>query len=224
MYLSKRGQKQQSDTDIITVVRKEATVVAAFDQYFDVMIPELNLEKRIHLANLPVWRSTFDEQERALTMYWKKGVDTTTGKQRPWSLSDDEEDDDMDEEALLEEMRGSSPPLDRQEKQQQQQQQSVSQSILPKKEQKEEEPQKNEPSEIPAPSGPSKSTSRRPEASRSTGKRASMVHARLSDSTAYSTDQASQTIKALDKIQVLVTVEMVKTPPLIRILAANPFA
>ncbi|KAI7885645.1 RNB-domain-containing protein [Lichtheimia hyalospora FSU 10163] len=178
-YLSKRGIRP-ADANHITVVRREALVVAAFEQHFDVMIPELNLERRIHLANLPVWRSEFDHETRSLTMYWTKGVDTKTGKQRAWSMSDDEEDD-MDEEALLEEMHNGKPP-------------SPPPSVQPE---------------------PTISTQ---------NKRASMVLARLSESTNYSTDLGTQTIKALDKIQVLITVEMVKTPPLIRVLGANPYA
>lgn len=214
VYLSKRGLRPNPESDVI-VVRREAIVVAVSDQFFDVMIPDLNLEKRIHLANLPVWRAEFNEHQRELTMYWKKGMDTTTGKQRAWSLSDDEEEEDMDEDALLEEMRadaangsnGLQPPP--------QPQRAASDTTAA------------QPSPVasvtPVPTRSASST-RRPEASRSTGKRASMVHARLSDSTAYSTDQGSQTIKALDKIQVIVTVEMVKTPPLVRILGANPYA
>ncbi|KAI9495438.1 hypothetical protein BDB00DRAFT_813360 [Zychaea mexicana] len=236
VYLSKRGvHKPDAVNGDLIVVRKEAIVVAVSDQYFDVMIPSVNLERRIHLANLPVWRANYDAQKRQLTMFWKKGMDTTTGKQRHWSLSDDE-DDDLDEDALLEEMReGGSPPStavpssasssseaaaaatttsngttttttttstastptpNGSDATQQQQQQAINNNTQPV-------------SITPSPS---------------VSKRASMLHARLSDSTGYSTDQGTQTIQALDKIQVLVTVEMIKTPPLIRILGDNPYA
>ncbi|KAI8150195.1 hypothetical protein BJV82DRAFT_662281 [Fennellomyces sp. T-0311] len=202
VYLSKRGvRKPDAVNGDIIVVRKEAVVVAVSDQYFDVMIPGMNLERRIHLANLPVWRANYDSQQRQLTMFWKKGVDTTTGKQRHWSLSDDE-DDDLDEEALLEEMQDSSPPSTAVPL-------STNGSAQLKSEQRASNQNTQHVSITPTPS---------------VSKRASMLHARLSDSTAYSADQASQTIQALDKIQVLVTVEMIKTPPLIRILGANPYA
>ncbi|KAI7848162.1 hypothetical protein BDC45DRAFT_541277 [Circinella umbellata] len=224
VYLSKRGIHKPDSlngADLI-VVRKEAVVVAVSDHFFDVMIPGVNLERRIHLANLPVWRSNYDQHKRQLTMFWKKGVDTTTGKQRHWSLSDDEDDDFLDEEALLEEMRDSSPtststpsptntatttnntttttstPITNGNNVVEQQQQ-----------QKETNDNTQNVTITPSPS---------------VSKRASMLHARLSDSTAYSTDQASQTIQALDKIQILVSVEMIKTPPLIRVLGVNPFA
>ncbi|KAI9270490.1 hypothetical protein BDA99DRAFT_501927 [Phascolomyces articulosus] len=218
VYLSKRGVHKPDSlngADLI-VVRKEAVVVAVSDHYFDVMVPGVNLERRIHLANLPVWRSNYDQHKRQLTMFWKKGVDTTTGKQRHWSLSDDEDDDFLDEEALLEEMRDSSPPSTAVPSAT-----STSNTLtatstttnginaVVSTQQQETNDNTQNVAITPSPS---------------VSKRASMLHARLSDSTAYSADQASQTIQALDKIQILVSVEMVKTPPLIRILGVNPFA
>ncbi|KAG0174502.1 hypothetical protein DFQ30_004135 [Apophysomyces sp. BC1015] len=224
LYLNKLAKQNTKN-----VVYREALVVAVFDQYFDVMIPEINMEKRIHLANLPVWRSEFDEKKRALTMFWKKGVDTSTGKQLQWSLSDEEYEDDMDEEALLQEMQEISEEEDAMsefaqskntddagdEKTQDLPIHHVAQNMT----------SVSTPN-VAATVTPTASTSmgRRPEASKSTSKRASIIRARLSDSTAYSADQGSQTIQALDKIRVILTIEMVRTPPLIRILAVNPYA
>ncbi|KAI9320685.1 hypothetical protein BX666DRAFT_1852183 [Dichotomocladium elegans] len=196
-YLSKRGIRP-ADAPHIVVVRREAFVVAVFDGFFDVMIPELHLERRIHLANLPVWRSEFDKETRSLTMYWTKGVDTKTGKQRPWNMSDDDEEDDLDEDALLEEMyQGqTSPPAT---------------TVAPVNVSLQDRANRRRSFAADA-------------AARSTSKRTSMVLSRLSESTDFSTDLGSQTIQALDRVQVLVTVEMVKTPPLIRVLGANPYA
>ncbi|KAI9257683.1 hypothetical protein BY458DRAFT_588779 [Sporodiniella umbellata] len=59
---------------------------------------------------------------------------------------------------------------------------------------------------------------------KSASKRASIISSRLSASTGYSSEQCSQTIKALDKIGVMLTIQMVRTPPLIRVFAANPYA
>jgi protein SSD1 len=224
-----------------SVVYREATVVAVCDGHMDVMIGDLNMEKRVHLANLPVWRSDFDEAKQTLTMYWRKGVDTSTGIQRSWSITDDDDDEDdegyLDEELLLEEM------LQAGDAQQQQQQQDLDNhrsdtkedtvaglSILEqhaKKTASYNTPLSRDPTnhkqqpEASAPSPPSN----RPESTQSTSaKRASLVRSRLSDSTAYSTEQGYQTVKALDKIRVALVIDMVRTPPLIRILAVNPFA
>ncbi|KAF7731437.1 hypothetical protein EC973_000245 [Apophysomyces ossiformis] len=208
----------------------EAVVVAVFDQYFDVIVLGLNMEKRLHLANLPVWRSSYQEKERALTMYWRKGVDTSTGKQSRWSLSDDEDEDEMDEDALFEEMQNNSgeeqeeaqEDMDREGKMEKGSNEgAVSDATVPARQQGGQQQRPEEDTVRPA---ASVSSNNRPEASRSSSRRASIVRARLSDSTAYNTEQGFQTIKAMDKIKVVVNVEMVRTPPLIRILAVNPFA
>ncbi|CEG80516.1 Putative SSD1 [Rhizopus microsporus] len=59
---------------------------------------------------------------------------------------------------------------------------------------------------------------------KSASKRASIISSRLSASTGYSSEQSSQTIKALDKIRVMLTIQMVRAPPSIRVFAANPYA
>ncbi|ORZ17063.1 hypothetical protein BCR42DRAFT_490992 [Absidia repens] len=192
--------------DNIKIVYREAQVIAVFDDYFDVMIPELNMERRIHLANLPVWRSEIDASRRALTMFWKKGVDTTTGKQAHLSLSDDEYDD-MDDDLFLATNGSDGSNLTGQC---QRDDGTTTTS------------RNNGISTVNEPS-PSNSTTAQPETSKSS-KRQSIIQARLSNSTSFSSEQSSQTIQALDKIRVILTIEMMRTPPLIRVLAANPYA
>jgi protein SSD1 len=224
IHLQKLSLQQQKTSIIpnsLSVVFREAIVISVFDQFFDIIIPELNLERRIHLACLPVWRFDHSAQNGTLTMFWRKGVDTSTGKQGEWSLSDEEDDDEMDEDALLEEMnQGSddaSSPV--QEDYKNPVATEDDSSIVSKLAVKE---------AINDPVVPKKTVStplaRIPEPTRSTNRRASIVRARLSDSTAYSTEQGYQTIKALDKIRVVIITEMTRTPPTIRILAANPFS
>lgn len=229
--LSQQQQQQQQKTvEGPSIIFREAIVVAVFDQFFDIVIPELNLEKRIHLACLPVWRSDYNQHSQSLTMFWRKGVDTSTGKKSDWSLSDEEDDyeDDLDEDALLEEMNTT-------EQQQEEYKMNTfnnNESIVSQLAVKED----NSPASAAA-VFPNKSVStpalmmmNRPDlnsfvATRSTSnRRASIVRARLSDSTAYSTEQGFQTIKALDKIRVVLIVELARTPPVIRVLAANPFS
>ncbi|KAI8368422.1 hypothetical protein EDC96DRAFT_479673 [Choanephora cucurbitarum] len=206
-----------------SVIFREAIVVATFDQYFDVVIPELNLEKRIHLACLPVWRSDYNPHNQSLTMFWRKGVDTSTGKKSEWTLSDEEDEEDIDEEGLLEEMNNNfENPVD--ELDAGAEEVIVSQLAVRGKESFDNSYANNQDIH------PNKSVSTpalmngRPDPIRSTSRRASVVRARLSDSTAYSTEQGFQTIKALDKIRVVLITELGRTPPVIRILAANPFS
>lgn len=225
-----------------SVVYREATVVAVCDGHMDVMIGDLNMEKRVHLANLPVWRSDFDEAKQTLTMYWRKGVDTSTGIQRSWSITDDDDDDDdegyLDEELLLEEM------LQAGDAHQQQQdldnlQSDTKEGTVAGLSILEQHAKKTTSYNVPLSNNPTHQKQNpeaaaaaapplplnRPESTQSTSaKRASLVRSRLSDSTAYSTEQGYQTVKALDKIRVALVIDMVRTPPLIRILAVNPFA
>lgn len=255
IHMNKLSQQQQQIPQAITapsVIFREGIVVAVFDQYFDVIIPELNLEKRIHLACLPVWRSDYNEQNQSLTMFWRKGVDTSTGKKVNWNLSDEEDDeeDDMDDEALLEEMNQHSNPSPEENEEAKKEKDvdeeivleeykntiySESESVVSRLAIKHQESAANNNNATISSSFnqqviPNKSIStpvlmnRRPETSRSSNRRASIVRARLSDSTAFSTEQGFQTIKALDKIRVVLIIELVRTPPVIRILAANPFS
>lgn len=230
-------QQQQIPQSVSTpsLIFREAIVVAVFDQFFDVIIPELNLEKRIHLACLPVWRSDYNEHNQSLTMFWRKGVDTSTGKKVDWSLSDEEdEEDEMDDEALLEEMNSSSLPASPKEDDIEEEEVeeykhalcSETESVVSRLAVKGEYSTASVGRQV----TPNKSIStpaimnRRPESTRSSNRRASIVRARLSDSTAFSTEQGFQTLKALDKIRVVLIIELARTPPVIRILAANPFS
>lgn len=200
--------KQQPFSHNIAVFR-DAIVVAVFDQFFDVMIPELNLEKRVHLAHLPVWRSEYDGTQRTLTMYWKKNVATSTGNgQQEWHFLDEEEE--VDEDALVAEM-------EEEEEEEKRSQLPVNGKVSSETEKGRSIEQKTE--DVAASSMPPSMPSERP-----AGRRASVLRARLSDSMAYSIEQGSQTIKALDRIKVVVIVDMIKPPPVVRILAANPFA
>ncbi|ORX58176.1 RNB-domain-containing protein [Hesseltinella vesiculosa] len=216
------------------VVYREATVVAVDENHFDVMVADLNMEKRVHLANLPVWRSDYGEQKHTLTMYWRKGVESSTGKQRHWSLSDDEDDHDddayLDEELLLEEMKRASLGDD-DEKDPGHSLASPARDLpvspvhrLPQPQQKDGLERRVEALAIAPPTVETHLEPAVPETTKSSTKRASLVRARLSDSTAYSTEQGYQTIKALDKIRVALVIDTLRTPPLIRIVAVNPFA
>lgn len=218
MFLTKHMNKlsqlqRQPGTE--AVMFREAIVVAVFDQYFDVIIPELNLQKRIHLACLPVWRSDYNAQKQSLTMFWRKGVCTSTGEKALWSISD-EEDEDIDEDALLEEMRHSHPSSPQQEEEEDYKMHSNNYDYGTVVSQLDITPPKSVSTPV--------ILTPRPESTRSSNRRASIVRARLSDSTAFSTEQGYQTIRALDKIRVVLVNELGKTPPVIRVLAANPFS
>lgn len=171
---------------------------------FDVSLPEFGIERRIHLANLPLWRHQYDPKARALTMFWKQGVVASTGLQQQWSLSDDE----YEEEELL-----STYPENSQSSS------SSNSSSLSMENNKQ-----FEAIALAAANAGIVPTSTTSTTKKSASKRASIISSRLSASTGYSSEQSSQTIQALDKVRVMLTIEMVRTPPLIRVFAANPYA
>lgn len=54
------------------------TVVQVYESSFDVFIPELGVEKRVHGDQLPLVKAEFDKKDRTLELYWEKGVDAAT--------------------------------------------------------------------------------------------------------------------------------------------------
>lgn len=198
LYLVSKQQPQTPESTPTTVYG-EARVIAVMEDWFDVSLPEFGLERRVHLANLPLWRHQYDPKERALTMYWKEGVLPSTGQQQQWSLSDDE----YEEEELLStypEISRSSASLEANDEMNTKQFEEIASAAT----------------RAGIIGGDT--------AKKSKSKRASIISSRLSASTGYSSEQSSQTIKAMDKIRIMVTIEMVRTPPLIRLFAANPYA
>ncbi|RUS28502.1 hypothetical protein BC938DRAFT_481810 [Jimgerdemannia flammicorona] len=89
---------------------RDGVVVAVLDTAFDVSVPEYGIEKRIHLDGLPLEASKLNEQTETLHLFWKKGVAVTEllvekKKDIADDYVDDEEVGDLDEDALLEEMK-----------------------------------------------------------------------------------------------------------------------
>jgi protein SSD1 len=220
LYLVHKQDAQQphqsvvTGTKVTTTVYGEARVIAVNEDYFDVSLPEFGMERRIHLANLPLWRHQFDPYDRALTMFWKQGVVASTGLQQQWSLSDDE----YEEEELLITYPESSTNHTASTS-------TTSTSSSASNLSLENNKQFEAIALAAAKAGivPTATTSTGG-GKKSASKRASIISSRLSASTGYSSEQSSQTIKALDKIRVMLTIEMVRTPPLIRVFAANPYA
>ncbi|AET38685.1 mRNA-binding translational repressor SSD1 Ecym_3186 [Eremothecium cymbalariae DBVPG len=55
-----------------------ATVLQVYESSFDVFIPELGIEKRVHGDQLPLIKAEYDSNNRILDLYWQKGVDSAT--------------------------------------------------------------------------------------------------------------------------------------------------
>lgn len=79
--------------------------MAVLDSAFDVLVLEYGIEKRIHLDGLPLETSKFNEQKETLRLFWKKGVAVTELlADEKKDITDDYADDDevgVDEEDIL---------------------------------------------------------------------------------------------------------------------------
>ncbi|SPO21661.1 related to SSD1 protein [Ustilago trichophora] len=56
-------------------VVRPATVMGVLDAAFDVIVPEFGIEKRVHVDQMPIENHVYDEQRHALNIYWKDNVD-----------------------------------------------------------------------------------------------------------------------------------------------------
>lgn len=54
------------------------TVLQVYESSFDVFIPELGIEKRVHGDQLPLVKAEFNKNNRRLELFWEKGVDSAT--------------------------------------------------------------------------------------------------------------------------------------------------
>lgn len=57
-------------------VVRVGTVLRVLDSAFDVYIADLGIEKRVHMDQIPVENHVYDERALVLQIFWQKGVDT----------------------------------------------------------------------------------------------------------------------------------------------------
>ncbi|KAI8374594.1 uncharacterized protein BYT42DRAFT_576921 [Radiomyces spectabilis] len=148
----------------------EAIVVGVQEQSFDVVVPTLGLERRIHVINLPLKSAIFSAADSVLHLFWTPGVATSDRmvEQRPY----DDEFCNTVNGLSIQHQETSSP---------------VSEPVK-----------------------------RRP---RSLSLRA------IKDQQQEVTiaEEYRQIIRPFDYVRVVITANPIRNPPLIRILAANPF-
>ncbi|KAK4051726.1 Translational repressor [Microbotryomycetes sp. JL221] len=56
-------------------VIRDAKVIGVLDQAFDVLVSEFGIEKRVHVDQMPTETTVHDEDNNTLAIYWKKDVD-----------------------------------------------------------------------------------------------------------------------------------------------------
>ncbi|CAG8445857.1 5385_t:CDS:10 [Diversispora eburnea] len=83
-------------------VIREAIVIGVKDHAFDVLVPVFGIEKRVHLDQLPLEKFVFNEEKKELILHWKPGISSLEPIPEDFGFVEDEEDVlDVDEDALL---------------------------------------------------------------------------------------------------------------------------
>lgn len=189
---------------------KDAIVVGVQMGAFDVIVPGLGLERRIHTINLPLKSDTFSPSENVLHLVWIQG-EATVDKSVEISIStedDDDEDDDDDSGHLMDTYsvrEGNSKEED-------------DDGIL----------SDLDDSEVKRLSIKSLSTTALDQLKknhrRSTSIRAIQgEEACITQKECTFPSECRQLIRPFDFIKVVITADPIRSPPLIRVLAANPF-
>lgn len=80
---------------------QDAIVVGVQEGAFDVIVPGLGLERRIHTINLPLKSDTYSLSENVLHLIWVQGEATVdAGVETAISTDDDDDDDDYDDSIM----------------------------------------------------------------------------------------------------------------------------
>lgn len=168
---------------------EDAIVVGVQDGAFDVIVPNLGLERRIHTINLPLKSNTFSPSENVLHLIWIKGEPTVDAGVETSATTDDEDDDEDDDVILVD-----VDVADQVKKLSIQSSPSTREETIKK------------------------------DRRRSTSIRAVQGEdAWVTQKECTFPDECRQLIRPFDFVKVVITADPIRNPPLIRVLAANPF-
>ncbi|KAJ9477524.1 Protein SSD1 [Pseudozyma hubeiensis] len=177
-------------------VVRPATVMGVLDAAFDVIVPEFGIEKRVHVDQMPIENHTYDEQSNALSIYWKDNVDVIA-----WLA---ENSDDVHVKKLQEVA------------QQHQMMEMTSQSHVDE-------------AALFADDDEEASTAaivrqHNVEAARESKQRGKSLQKEAVKFDGVDAKDRKQKIKELMKVPVIVTSDMSKSPPVLKVFSVNPFA
>uniref|UniRef100_A0A1D1YDW5 DIS3-like exonuclease 2 n=1 Tax=Anthurium amnicola TaxID=1678845 RepID=A0A1D1YDW5_9ARAE len=110
---AKNAQEQSSHLFLCVLLRnlslqsgpviREAIVIGVKDHAFDVLVPVFCIEKRVHLDQLPLEKFIFNEENGVLILRWKPGVSSLEPITDYDGFGEDDDVlDDVDDEALAE--------------------------------------------------------------------------------------------------------------------------
>lgn len=192
-----------------TSTTHEAIVVGVQELAFDVIVPSLGLERRIHVMNLPLRTSHYSQNEGVLNLFWLPGVPTSDAMVEQADF-DDRDDDDYS--MMGDDYHNNYRQIDNGNNRVNDQtlhRLSVSEngsSVL---------------AENPS-SSPTSPTAvkRRP---RSMSLRAVDGESIASQQHCTIPQECCLVVRPFDFIRVVITTDSIRNPPLIRVLASNPF-
>ncbi|KAI9304969.1 hypothetical protein BJ944DRAFT_288196 [Cunninghamella echinulata] len=200
-----------------TSITHEAIVVGVQEQTFDVIVPSLGLERRIHVMNLPLRHSHYQATEGVLYLYWLPGVPTTDALVEKNDDYDDEEDDDIrtrttddDDYSFID---GHSDEKEKEKKNNESESKDkiVQQLAISESNGNQQNNNKNE---------VVTTTKRRP---RSLSLRAIEGESMKSQQKCTIPQECCLLIRPFDFIRVVIIADSIRNPPLVRVLASNPF-
>lgn len=187
-----------NNSGVITSRIQDAIVVGVQEGAFDVILPDLGLERRIHTINLPLKSSTFSPSENVLHLIWVQGEATVDARVEA-SISDHENEDDEDEVSTDEDVvLVDADDID------------VTEQVKRLS--------------IKSSSGKTKEEMNKKDRRRSTSIRAIQGEdAWVTQKECTFPNECRQLIRPFDFVKVVITADPIRSPPLIRVLAANPF-
>ena len=157
---------------------QDAIVVGVQEDAFDVIVPDLGLERRIHTINLPLKSHTFSSSENVLHLLWRKGEATVDAGIENYTDEDEEDVILVDVSDQVNNLSIKEDP-----------------AVTTKKDRR-----------------------------RSTSIRAIQGEdAWITQKECTFPNECRQMIRPFDFVKVVITADPIRTPPLIRVLAANPF-
>lgn len=197
---------------------QDAIVVGVQEGAYDVIVPDLGLERRIHTINLPLKSDTFSPSENVLHLVWIQGEPTVdAGVEERAVLSSEEEE----EEEFTTTTSSSST--------------STEDVILVDIDTSEDEEQHEDVSEqvkklsIKDDFTTTAATAQMDNNKKNTRRRSLSIRA-IQGEDAWVTqkectfpNECRQLIRPFDFVKVVITADPIRSPPLIRVLAANPF-
>lgn len=209
----------------------EAVVVEVHDRSVDVLVPKYGVEKRIYMDKLPLNKFAWDDKQLTLTLFWQRGVYVSEMNALEEEVSAEEEEEVLEDEELLEggedlggeEVIGNTTEdvfsLDDEDRiaVKSQEVENMCLENSNNGSNMDDEASTDIPISIPIPE-------RRRRSSSVVGTPSVNATSSSRKRTPTISGELKQEVRVFDRIKVLVTADIKKSPPAINVIAVNPFA